>query len=100
MVNFVSEKTAWRTAGAPRRLIPDEIQTWMDETYAHASVCELPRPAPEDEKDFLGLLRLYAKRKGKTVYVQEFTRDGAEHIRFMMRDPRPYTRSNLPREKR
>lgn len=101
MVQFVDEKTAWRTAGAPRRLIPTDLQTWMDETYRRKTVCELPAPATdEDKSDLLGLLRLYAKRQGKTVLVQYFTRDGIEHVRFKMRDKRPYHRSALPREKR
>jgi hypothetical protein len=99
MVQFVDE-TAWRTAGAPRQIVPDEIAAWMDETYTLGKVCELPAPARADRHDFDRLLKLYAKRCGKTVYIQDFVKDGAAWIRFKMRDKRPYTRSALPREKR
>ena len=101
MVQFVEERAAWRTAGAPRRAIPPEITEWMEETYRTGQVCELPSPeADEDRADFISLLKLYAKRAGKTVYTQDFIRDGAPWLRFKMRDKRTYTRSTLPREKR
>lgn len=101
MVQFVDEKASWRTAGAPRRVIPDEIAEWMEETYRTGKVCEIPAPPAEPERaDLASLLKLYAKRSQKTVYIQDFTRDGAPWVRFKMRDKRPYRRSNLPREKR
>lgn len=101
MVQFVDEKSAWRTAGAPRRAIPPEITEWMEETYRTGKVCEVPAPpTKEDRADFISLLKLCAKRAGKTVYTQDFTRDNAPWVRFKMRDKRPYTRSNLPRERR
>lgn len=100
MVQFVDE-AKWRTAGAPRRAIPPEIEEWMEETYRSDKVCELPSPeAEEDRADFISLLKLYAKRAGKTVYTQDFVKDGAPWVRFKMRDKRPYTRSTLPRERR
>lgn len=102
MVQFVDEKTAWRTAGAPRRVIPDELQEWMDQTYAKNTVCEIPKPATDaDTHDLLGLLKLYAKRLDLAMRYQYFDRDGAEYIRFKMRDKRPYHKADhLPRERR
>lgn len=101
MVQFADEKKAWRTAGAPRRAIPDEITQWMEETYRTGSVCEIPAPpTDQDRTDFINLLKLYAKHVGKSVYIQDFIRDQAPWMRFKMRDKRPYTRSTLPREKR
>ena len=101
MVRFVDEKAAWRTAGAPRRAIPDDIVEWMEDTYRTGKVCEIPAPATdEDRTDLISLLKLYAKRAGKTVYIQDFIHAEEPWMRFKMRDKRPYTRSNLPREKR
>lgn len=101
MVQFVDERTSWRTAGAPRRAIPPEIAEWMDETYKTGKVCELPAPPTEqDRADFISLLKLYAKRAGKAVYTQDFIREEAPWVRFKMRDKRPYHRSTLPRERR
>lgn len=101
MVQFVDEKKAWRTAGAPRRVIPPEITEWMEETYRTGKVCEIPAPPTEqDRADFVSLLKLYARRAGKTVYTQDFIREDQPWVRFKMRDKRTYTRSTLPREKR
>jgi hypothetical protein len=100
MVEFVEEST-WRKAGAPRLAIPEQIVTWLDESYRDESVVQIPAPAPEDRAEFDGLLKLHAKRRGKAVYIQEFiSAEGDDWIRFKMRDKRPYRRSTHPREKR
>jgi hypothetical protein len=96
------QDTAWRGPGAPRVAIPEQVTAWMERTYRDNSLCELPAEEHHPETDeLIRLLKIYATRMGKSVLIQFFVKDDTEHLRFKMRDKRPYTRTTgLARERR
>jgi hypothetical protein len=96
------EDTAWRGPGAPRVVIPGQVAAWMERTYREGIVCELPAQEHHVEtEELIRLLKIYAARTGKSVLIQFFVKDDTEHLRFKMRDKRPYNRTTgLARERR
>lgn len=76
--------------------IPPEIAQWMDGTYASGNVAVIQAEDDSDTDVFIRYLRIYARRNGKKVDTQFFTKNGISHLRFRMRDARTYTR-DVPR---
>lgn len=96
------EDAAWRGPGAPRVAVPDALAAWMERTYRENIVCELPAEQHHPDTDeLLRLIKIYAQRRGKSFMTQFFLKDDNSHLRFKMRDKRPYTRTaGLARERR
>lgn len=90
------ESETWRRRGAPAVQIPEEISTWMDETYRTGKVAVIAAEDDSDTDQFIRLLNIYARRNNKKCDTQFFMKDGASHLRFRMRDARGYMR-DVPR---
>ena len=88
--------STWRSRGAPKVEIPDEIADAMDASYEDRKVCVIEAEDDADTDIFIRYLRIYARRCGKKVDTQFFIKDGVSHLRFRMRDARGYTRDIAP----
>ena len=98
MVRFTEEPVRTRK-GAPRVEIPEEIVMWCEHTYTNNVSCEVPLgPDSEETPAFLRLLRIYARREGKTVWHEFVTVEGITYLRFRMKDKLVLKRAELPRE--
>lgn len=100
MVRFTEEPVKTRK-GAPRVEIPEEIAAWCKRTYANHVSCEVPlEPDGEDTPAFLRLLRIYARREGKTIWHEFVTVEETSYLRFRMKDKMVLKKAELPKEKR
>ena len=83
----------WRGRGAPPLQIDPTLIQYMEASYREDNCIELPaEPSDKDTKLLIRMIRVYATRQNKSAQVQFFEESGTTHLRFRMRDKRPYNR--------
>lgn len=93
-IEFKPEAEAWRKPGRPPVEVPQELAQALERTYRDGVVAEDEADeADEQTWQVIRLMRLYCKRQNKILDYQFFDRGGRTHLRFKMRDPRPYTKT-------
>lgn len=94
---------AWRGPGAPKVVIPQEVQDALERTYRHGECGELRVERDSEEcEQLIRLMRIYATRRRNKVFDHQFfdLADGGTGLRFRMRDPRAYRAATVSRVRR
>jgi len=89
----IRSNNRWRGRGAPALQVDPVLIQYLEASYREDTCIELPAdPEDQDTKDLIRMIKVYANRQRKSAQVQFFEEDGASHLRFRMRDKRPYVR--------
>lgn len=95
----LAPRSSWKSRGAPRREIPEEVRTVVDSTYRTKDLAEIrgivTTADHAEARAFVSLARSYARYQGRKLRVQPYIWErepdspealAVETVRFIMVD--------------